>query len=387
MPPTVILGPENTLQNTDNNIRGMDANVYDLEPSVSPLVSLSDAMGSGSSDNPKFEWLEDERMPRLTTLTASASANATSFTVAADIFRVGDVVRFSGTAFGLLVTATGANNIQGSLIGTTGATLAVSSEVFLVANANQEGASLRALKMTQLVTQFNYDEIFRTPFGVTTTELGTNHYGGDERARLRKNFGIEHARQIENSAFFGIRNIGTIGATAGLGIAGTARTAGGLLYYIASNVSNVTATGANNLTEYAWQTFLKQGFRYGSEVKTLFASPTVVANIEGFARGNLRVVDSAGERYGIMMKRYVSGQGQVDIIMHRDWNDSPVYGGYAFLVDMEAVKLRPLRNVGGTRLLPNRQAPDYDGVKDEYRSETGLQVIHERRHALLTGVL
>jgi len=32
------------------------------------------------------------------------------------------------------------------------------------------------------------------------------------------------------------------------------------------------------------------------------------------------------------------------------------------------------------------QAPDYDGFKDEYISEVSLQVTHERKHALLTGV-
>lgn len=367
---TLIPGPETSIQNVDNNIRGMDANVYELEPSVSPLVSLSDAMGSTESINPKCEWLEDESMPRLTTLSASAASGATAYGVTADIFRVGDVVRLSAFGFGLLVTATGVGGISGTILGTSN-TAAAAAEVYLVANANAEGASLRELKMTQIVTQFNYDEIIRTPFGITTTEMGQQHYGGEERARLTKKFGIEHARQIENIAFFGIRGI----------TAGTQRTAGGLLQFIQSNV-----TVGGTLTEDVFQTFLIQGFRFGSERKTLFASPKVVKAIEGYARGNLKVNDNVAEKYGIVMKTYVSGQGQVDIVMHRDWYDSSVYNGYAFLVDMDAIGLRPLRSVGSTRLLKDRQAPDYDGVKDEYRSETCLQVKHERRHALLTGV-
>jgi hypothetical protein len=60
-----------------------------------------------------------------------------------------------------------------------------------------------------------------------------------------------------------------------------------------------------------------------------------------------------------------------------------VYGAYVFLVDLDQVKLRPLRD---TQLKENVQAPDYDGFKDEYISEIGLQVTHERKHALLTGV-
>jgi Family of unknown function (DUF5309) len=371
MPPTILPGPETSIQNVDNNVRGMDANVYELEPNVSPLVSLSDAMGSVSSDNPKAEWLEDESLPRITTTTGAINVGTFTYPVTLDIFRIGDVVRFSGYGYGLLVTAHSAGSVTGTIIGTQAATTASGSEMYIVSNANAEGATLREIEILQLVTQFNYCEIVRTPFGVTTTELGTLHYGGDERARLSKKFGMEHARSIEQIAFFGLR-----------GINGTTRTAGGLLSYIATNVTADTG----GLTVGDWEAFLKQGFRYGSETKVAYCSPTAIAAIEGFARNNLRVSNDTASTYGVKMSTYVSGQGEVHLVKHKDWNDSSVYNGYVFLVDMDAVRLRPLRNVGGTRLLKDRQAPDYDGVKDEYRSETCLQVMHERRHALLTGV-
>jgi hypothetical protein len=110
--------------------------------------------------------------------------------------------------------------------------------------------------------------------------------------------------------------------------------------------------------------------------------------LEGYARSNIRLTPSTdhGSTYGVSMSRYVSGQGTINIVMHRDWNDSAVYGGYIFIVDMNNVRQRPLQNVGQTQLLRNRQAPDYDGVKDEYRSETGIQVIQERTHAVITGI-
>lgn len=370
MPVTLLTGAETSIQNVDNNPRGIDANVYLLEPSAAPLTALMSAMGSKPADNPKVEWNENEAMPRITTLNVCAAASATTFGVTADIFRVGDVVRFSSQGFGLLITATATTAITGTILGTT-ATAASASEVYLVSNANAEGATLREIKFPQISPIFNYDQIVRTPVGLTETELGTLHYDGDERSRLRKEAGIEHARAIEQNAFFGFRSISSV-----------TRTAGGLASYITTNVTADT-TG---LTETEWQAFLKSGFRYGSETKVAFCSPTAISAIEGFARAKLQVVNDAAEKFGINMKRYVSGQGTVDLVMHRDWNDSAVFGGYVFLVDMEAVKDRPLRNVGQTRLLPNRHAPDYDGVKDEYRSETCIQVIHERRHALLTGV-
>jgi hypothetical protein len=282
---------------------------------------------------------------------------------------VGDVIRFTAGGFAVLVTATAAGAISGTKVGGTAqATAASNAEVYLVSNSNAEGATLREIKYPQLVTASNYCQIIRTPVGLTETEQATEHYSGDERRRLQKEAGIEHARALEQTFFFGARDI-----------TGTQRLCGGLKEFISTNITADTG----GTTEAEWQSFLKSGFRYGSGRKVAFCSSTALAVIEGYARANLRVNDNAAEKYGVQMKTYVSGQGVVDLVHKRDWQDSSVYGGYVFLVDMDAVKMRPLRE---TRLKENVQAPDYDGFKDEYKSEVSLQVTHERRHALLTGV-
>lgn len=351
----------------------MSVNAYLLEPDQAPLVALLSALGSVPATNPKIEWLENEAMPRLTTLSASATSAATAYGVSADIFRVGDVIRLPAQGHGGLVTATAAGAITATKIGgTTQASAQTGSEVFIVSNANAEGASLREIKYPQLVTASNYAQIFRTPLGLTETEQATTHYIGDERARLQREAGIEHSRAQDQSFFFGPRDLQ----------ATNQRTCGGVKEFISTNVTADTG----GLTESDWQTFLKSGFRYGSEEKVAFCSPTAIAAIEAFARSTSTglITQSPYEgKYGIKMSQYVSGQGTVQLVRKRDWNDSVTYGGYVFLLDMTALKMRPLR---GTRLKTNVQAPDYDGFKDEYITEVSLQVIHERRHALLTGV-
>ena len=170
-------------------------------------------------------------------------------------------------------------------------------------------------------------------------------------------------------AFFGVRDLKNTNQ----------RLCGGLLEFISTN-----STGAGGtLTEATWQTFLKQGFWFGSERKIAFCSPIVIAAVEGFARANLKVNDNRAENYGVTMKTYYSGQGIVDLVLHRDWFDSATYGGYAFLVDLDAFKYRPLRD---TMFKQNVQAPDYDGVKHEYITEASFEIQHERKHAKLTGV-
>ncbi len=369
--PTILVGPETTIQNTANNPVGMDFKVYELEPSAVPLTVLMETMGSQPATNPKFEWLEDEGMPYITTLSASALSSAVAFGVAADIFRVGDVIRFPALGFGALITTTAAGAITGTIIGTP-VSAASGAEVFLVSNANAELATMRELKFTELTSAYNYDQIIRTPFGVSTTELGMQHYGGPERDRLTKHFGIEHAKNLERNFWFGLRSINSV-----------TRTAGGLQSYITTNVTN----DSGGMTEGEFQTALRTGFRYGARTKTLFCSPTAISAIESFARANITVPQpDHGNVYGVKMKQYTSGQGDVMLISHVDWQDSSVYGGFAFGIDMDNVRARPLQNVGQTQLLKNRQAPDYDGVKDEFRSETGVQCVQQRTHFLITGI-
>lgn len=367
---TLNTGAEQSTDNTTNNPRDVVANVFELEPNVAPLLAITSKTNSAPARNPKIEWLEDESMPRITTLSASAASNATAFGVTADIFRVGDVVRNTVKGWGILVTATAAGAVSGSAVGGTAQTTATSTdELYIVANANTEGATLREIKYPQIVAASNYCEIVRTPFGVTETEQATEHYGGDEENRLKNKFGREHSRALEAIAFMGLRDLK----------ATNQRMAGGLLEFISTN-----STGAGGtLTEATFQTFLRSTFRYGSERKVLFCSPLAVQAIEGFARANLKVNDNRASSYGVEMKTYYSGQGIVDLVMHRDWNDSATYGGYAIGVDMDAFKYRPLRD---TTLKMNRQAPDYDGRKHEYITEASFQVTHERRHSKLTGI-
>jgi hypothetical protein len=347
----------------------MEFNVNELEPNAAPLIALMDKMGSKPATNPKIEWQENEAMPRITTLSASAASAATAFGVSADIFRVGDVVRLSTQGFAILVTATAAGAITGTKVGSTAqATAQTGSELFIVSNANAEGSSLREIKHPQLVTASNYCQIIETEFGVTGTEDATEHYGGDERARLTKYFGIEHARAKDQTFIFGARDI-----------TGTQRMCGGLKEFIATNVTADTG----GTTEADLQTFLISAFRYGSDSKVALCSPLAISVIEGFARANLQVNDNAAEKYGVHMRTYITGQGEINLVRVPYWKDSSVYNGYMFVVDMNAVKERPLRK---TRLRTNVQAPDYDGFKDQYLSETSIQIVHERRHALLTGI-
>jgi hypothetical protein len=328
---------------------------------------------------PKVEWLEQVLMPRYDQLSAAlTAATATSIpTNNASYYRVGDVLRETATGEAMEVTGVSAGvlGVNRGIGGVPAATGASGDELFIVSNVNVEGASLRTIKTTQLFNLSNFCQIVRTPLGLTGTEAATKLYGGPDRDRLQAAAGIEHMRDWEHICFFGAKkeDVTTTGAPK--------RFAGGLVEYISTNITGAVGT----LTEAAFIAFLRSGFRYGSERKILFASPLVVGAIEGFARNNIKTSgsDDHADTYGIQMRTYVSGQGVVDIVMERAWNDSTNYRGYAFLLDLDALEFHTLRD---TKLLENRQANDADKIEDEYLTEACPVVHNEQKHAILKGV-
>ena len=378
--PTVLTGDlALDVINQSQRVIDMDDRIAELEPNAAPLVVLLKKLKRVQAIAPKVEWLEQVLMPRYDQLSAALTGTAvTSLPVAnSSFYRVGDVLRETATGEAMEVTGVSAGvlGVNRGIGGVPAATGASGDEIFIVSNVNVEGASLRTIKTTQLNNLSNFCQIVRTPLGMTGTEAATKLYGGPDRDRLRAAAGIEHMRDWEQICFFGAKKEDT--TTTGA----PKRFAGGAVEYISTNVTTAVGT----LTEAAFITFLRSGFRYGSERKILFASPLVVGAIEGFARNNIRVSGSEdhADTYGIQMRSYVSGQGVVDIVMERAWNDSTNYRGYAFLLDMDALEFHTLRD---TKLLDNRQANDADKIEDEYLTEACPVVHNEPKHALLKGV-
>jgi hypothetical protein len=364
--------------NQSQRVIDMDDRIAELEPNSAPLVVLLKKLSRKQAIAPTVEWLEQVLMPRYDVTSAAATNVATTIVVVnAQFFRVGDVIRDTATGEAMEVTAVAAPNltVTRGIGATAAAAVGSGDELFIVANVNVEGASLRTIKTTQLNNLSNFCQIVRTPIGLTGTEAATKLYGGPDRDRLQAAGGIEHMRDWEHVCFFGAKKLDQLTTGA------PKRFAGGLIEYILTNVTASVGT----LTEAAFITFLRAGFRYGSERKVLYASPLVVAAIEGFARNNIRVSgsDDHADTYGIQMRSYMSGQGIVDIVMERAWNDSTNYRGYAFLVDMDAIEWHYLRD---TKLLENRQANDADKIEDEYLTEACPVVHNEQRHAILKGV-
>jgi hypothetical protein len=369
------------LQNT--RIIDMNPVIQQLEPDAAPLTTMLQKMTRKPAFSQKVEWIEDELLPRLTANVGGSTNVATTITVTAgtgQYFRGRDLVQVATTGENLLVTSVATDTLTvvrgvGSVVGTA---ITAGDQMIRLGNASHEGAYLGEIKVVKKVAQYNYCQIQRNPFGVSETLAASRLYGGSEPEAEAKKKMIEHKRDMENTMFFGRRNLDTTslaGAVAGI--------TGGLIDYITASTN---IGGA--LTSALFETFLQNGFRYGSRRKVFFCSPVIASALSGFALSKLAPPSPNIDTWGVSLSSYQSAQGdQVLIAVKRDWLDFSTtlvqYGGWGFLVDMDNVQMRPLRS---TVLKPNRQRPDEDSNKQEILTEWAMEINLPAAHRIMKGV-
>lgn len=341
-----------------------------------PVTKQGKALKKKEATDPEFKWFEDEFGSRTVTTAAgntgkniAATPSVTLATGHGARVSVGDVVRFVTAGYTFLVTAVSTDTLtlSNELGGATGTVDLSSLEVWIIGNANEEGAGLRTLKSTTAVEKTGYCQIFRTPFGVTETSRNTKTFiKENDLDYQRRKKAIEHMVDIERAFIFGKKAKLTSGTH-------PRRFTDGVL-----NVITSFAT-ANVDTEAEFESFLEDAFKNGNVEKYALCGAAFVSQINLWAKNKLQIVQ--GEKtYGLTIIKYVSPHGTLNIIKH-DLLTGTKFGNYCIVLDMEALTYRFLSS-RDTHLLTDRQAPGEDQKKEEYLSEVGLQMEQEARHAI-----
>jgi hypothetical protein len=368
----------------DERIVDMSDVIGMLDPQTSQFTTMLMKIAQKKARNQKVEWLEDQLFPRLSATAGSQLVGDTVINVVAgqgQYFRANAFVRNARTGEGLKVVsvATDALTVVRGIGAVAAAAMNAGDQLLIVGNASMQGQGLGTMKVVKRVMNFNYTQIQRDPYGFTNTLIATDLYTGGEPDYERKKKLVEHKRAIEYLLFWGARFLDTTGQDP-IGYAG------GIVEFIATNIHNV----AGSLTKSSMDTYFQQDLQHGSENKVLFCAPQIATELSSFLRDNWVRVDAKARLWGSKVDALISGSYgfQIPVIVKRDWNDfstaSSQYGGWAFLVDLDYVKLRPLRE---TRLLRNRQNNDVDGYDEEYLTEFTLEFQQERVHGLYKGVV
>lgn len=193
---------------------------------------------------------------------------------------------------------------------------------------------------------------------------------------LRSKKATEHALDIERAFWFGEKKYDVTGTQGN-----PRRATGGVLEFIESGNSYVQNQGGT-LTAPDLNTFLREGFTYGNSTKMLFAGGILLQAINELARGQIQT--SVGDStYGIKISKWMTAFGEVNIVHNPLFVED--YASYGFLLDMECFRYRYMDG-RDTKLMTNIQAPDADGIVDQYLTEAGLERKQAPRHAIIKGV-
>jgi hypothetical protein len=373
---------------SNERVIDMSDRMHKLQPDEQQFRVMLSQIGSKEATREIVEWLEDEFMPRVSAAAVSAATADTAFTVTSGdgntIFKVGHVVRVQETGEGLLVTSTSANSIgvTRSWGGVAAATASSVAKLLIVGNASAQGASSGTAQVVQRVRQYNYVQDQRDPLHFSDVETAIELYGGREPAKEIAKKAVEHGRAIENSLFWGARDFNSSASPGPMG------SCGGALEYISTYITNTS--GATTPAEM--DTFFEGPFGFGSKKKVLFCAPRVGTVLSQMYRDKWQPPTAGnGVVYGAKVDAFINSTYgmSIPVVVKREWadldNSSTNYGTYGFLIDMDYVKLRPLRGFN-TRLRRNIQEPSSTAVVHEYQTLFSLEFAWEKVHGIVKGI-
>ena len=168
----------------------------------------------------------------------------------------------------------------------------------------------------------------------------------------------------------------------------------GLLPRIATNKTD----GSTTLTLTGFNTFSETAFRWGEKQKLFLCSARVLSALNFFSQNKLltRVGDTV---MGVKISRFQLALGE--FMLANDYRLSTAeigypsgtnnFYGHAYSIDLPSIAWRYLNGggdnlIGDTKLFEN-VVPDGTTTRtDEYRTQGGWEIRHERKHAWLYDV-
>jgi len=357
-----------------------------LEPNGNAPLNALLAMGSNeSTDDPEFKNFRDELPERVLTINNGAGYDDSTGSLTIDASDdnkyaiAGALIVNSATGEVMHVTAdTTATTLTVTRnIGGTSYTITDNDELFVAGYAAQEGGTSPTAVTFDATVASNYTQIFRYAFSVSGTLQSTYlRTGPKEEEAMTKALKL-HMSDIERAFFFGVKHEAN-GTTAQ-----PTRYTGGLLTQLTNVIDcNSDIDGDGSMSEEQFDEQLIQTiFKYGSSQKIAFVGDKVAHHLQMYGKDRWSP-DTVQGAYGVNLTRYNTFAGDLMVHLHPQFRQVPGMREAMIVVDFPYVTYRYLEG-RDTQLLENRQANDEDGVKHEYLTECGLELLQDKVHAYI----
>lgn len=368
----------------NEEIVDMSEKIHRAQPDRLQFTTMLMDLAQKTCHRNVINWLEESYTVRTSSLAASATSADTAFTVTTGdgntVFQINDVVRVMETGEALLVTTVGANAFTAtrSWGGTAAASATSVAKLMIVGSAYAQGASSGVNRYTKRVLGTNYVQEIRDNVFFSYIAEGTDLYGGGEPEKELVRKGIEHKQKIESTLFFGAKDYDS-SASRG--------SCGGAYEFISTHVS--AAGGA--LTPAEMDTFLA-GPLANAVDPVIFVGPTPAMVLSQMYRGIWTPNPGGTQKFGVKVDAWIDSAfgTSIPVITKREWSDLNAtgsnFGTFLWLIDMDAVRLRPFKGFPIAGLRRNIQEPSATANVHEFYSPLSLEFGQEARHGLLTGI-
>ena len=350
-----------------------------------PLTAIMSKLSSEPVDDPIFHWFEKDVPVQRVATTASVGAAVTTLTIAdSSIFRAGHVIMEEVTLEKMLVvsdpTSATQINVQRAFGTTAAASVTSGDNLLIIGNANAEGASSANVISYSPTTPSNNTQIFRNSLYLTRTAMKTRLRTGNSREEAKRETLELHSIEMEKAAIFG-EPFSSTGANGQPML-----TTGGVVSFLGADATftNITDFSSTTFNIANWENALENFFKYGASEKLLLAGSTFINQLNQLVKKSSVMNLVPGDTsYGMKIREYETPFGTLYVKMHPLLSIHPTFKSWGLGLDVS--KLR-FRYIDDTDFRPNIQMPDMDAQKDEFLTEWGLELQHQKAHALYKNV-
>jgi hypothetical protein len=239
--------------------------------------------------------------------------------------------------------------------------------------------------ITKQTRSYNYGQIQRKSWGFDRTARQSSWYSQNVLDSERDKKATEFKTDRENTLFFGARSYTANGDSSGHPLG----TAGGLIEYISTNITSISAA-SGVLSTTALENFITTGLGFGSQRKVFFVAPALGQALSHLLSSNWVRAQPSERVYGAKVDAVISGAfgAEIPVVVKQQWGrygtgTTGQYGSLGFLVDLASVRQATMQ---APVRLSNRQANDLDGIEEELLCEETLVVAQESHHSILRDV-
>ncbi len=345
---------------------------------------------SAETGTPEFYTWAGELNPRTTTISATTAVTADDtviYLANTSGIRVDDVLHLPTAAADgehMRVTAIGAGSVTVVRINTTAGTAAKSATVVILGSASSETATTSIGSSWMEPTKVtNRCQLIRRSFELTRTEMATDVQTAQTRLQqkteqARKDFQLDLAHTMWFS-------ISTVDASTSYYFTSKGINEQLANYNSASNLVN--ANGALAVANFT--ALMEILLPYSTSSKYVcFTGDNALGGLVDLGAGTSYYRTKQGDnKFGFSGQTIVAGDFEFLLKFERLFSiiGAP-YNGYLFALDMNALRLRHLKN-GKFEFKANIHSdPGGEVVKSQFRAQVGVEMTHEKRHGLIYGI-